>query len=252
MSTGNKINIIYRACEELVTPTMKSAVRPPWFNKKRCFKSLVDSVRRSNVDVDFYCVFDGEERELSEYIKNFTEVQYQPIKVFANLKSLVYCLNFSQELKVSSVYFVEDDYLHVPTAMNILSDGITRFGLVTGYDHTDRYTLEGLASDINKDRESLKLGKLCHWRTSESTTGTWAADKDCLAQVWETAMQHLKDGQDRNFFREIFNRFNRRLYTSLPGVSTHVAVDPVPAAPSRYLSPYVDWEALSSSVDLST
>tara|TARA_Y100000310_G_C20433953_1_gene692821 strand:- start:132 stop:827 length:696 start_codon:yes stop_codon:yes gene_type:complete len=231
------MDVLYRACELDSYPH-----RPAWFDKKKCFKSLIDSLD-SHPDHTVYCVFDGEEKELADYIKSFPQVGYEKIKNYGNLGSLRYCLDFTQELNGNSVYLLEDDYLHLPEAIRYLDDGIKKFRLVTGYDHPDRYhPAEGTEQDITAGREMIKLGQFCHWRTAESTTGTFAAARDCLSEIFDYARHHLSTGQDRAFFRDVYTDLGIRLFTPIPGVSAHCCVD--------YLSPHVKWEEVNASVSL--
>ena len=83
------------------------------------------------------------------------------------------------------VYFIEDDYLHVPQAGEILEEGLTVFDYVTLYDHPDKYGVFGKGRNpyVDDDRLSeptrIFKGRRVLWRTTNSTTHSFA----CLVRT---------------------------------------------------------------------
>jgi hypothetical protein len=226
--------IIYRATEN---NTKSHDGRPSWFDKRKCFKSLIDAINNHNIVEKIYVVFDGASKgELFNYINQF-KIELIPIELNSNQESLIYCLDLSKKLTFESVYFLEDDYLHLPEAIKVIDEGLTFFGLVSAYDHMDRY-LKIDDPDINLNKESIYLTESCHWRTAESTTGTWACISKLHTKIIDKAIYHHV--YDRIFFRDLIE-MGIRLHTPIPGRSTHVG---------SLKSPFTDWEKFNETITL--
>ena len=91
------------------------------------------------------------------------------------------------------VYFIEDDYLHLPGAGQVLEEGLDVFDYVTLYDHPDKYGVFGKGRnpyvDEGKLSEATRVfkGALALWRTTNSTTHTFACHVKTLKEdrlVW--------------------------------------------------------------------
>jgi len=227
------MHIIYRATNIETTPETYRSFRPKWFDKRKCFKSLVDNVSEND---NVIVLFDGEQGILSDYIKTFKNISFINIDVRSNVKSLLACYDLINTLPEDSVYFLEDDYLHTSNSLNVLKEGIEKFKLVTLYDHNDRYTGN---DDITSGKDFIQITKSCHWRTAESTTCTWACSKDILKKIVEIAKQYKLE--DRALFRYLYT-MNIRLWTPIIGKSTHVC--------DGYMSPFTDWKTINESVVL--
>jgi hypothetical protein len=228
--------ILYRASNyELEIGTFKSN-RPIWFNKQKCFKSIIDALHASHrlgSQCELHVVLDGPRGDLSEYVESFKHVNIRQINANGNAASLLQVYDiYLNEFKNRDVYFVEDDYLHLPYSLSLIQEGVDRFNLVTGYDHTDRYTR---IDDVSFQQESIVLGSTCHWRTAESTTCTWATrGGEWGEKIVNIAKQYLLE--DRAFFRHLINS-QIRLYTPIPGCTTHMN--------ANQLSPFTNWQAFN-------
>ena len=227
------MNIIYRCSEDEVTRNYRpQGTLPNWLDKKKCFKSLINSTKNQ---VPVYVIHDGPSGELEQYIKQFN-VSFEKINLRSNVGSQIHCLHLAKKLG-TDVYFLEDDYLHLPHAISYLEEGIKKFGLVSTYDHPDRYTR---IDDITYKKEEIGLTKSCHWRTAEATTCTWAASKEILDKILDDAISY--GIEDRAFFRHIYITKGIRLWQTIPGCSTHVV--------SQYQTPLLNWECFNSSIKL--
>ncbi len=82
------------------------------------------------------------------------------------LEVMEYALNNFENDDI--IYFVEDDYLHKPGAMDILREGFKRAEYVSLYDHPDKY--DGNAKILFHTKSS-------HWQFVQSTTMTFAVQK---------------------------------------------------------------------------
>ena len=211
------MNIIYRGCNlENPNETLRTG-RPDGFDKTECFYTLHRSISKCKDISNVYIIIDGDTGYLSDYIE---ELGYNIIYIDkkSNESSLKYCYDFAYSLEDNNnIYFIEDDYWHLENALNVINEGINTFGLVTGYDHMDRYVQ---TDDITYGNEFIKLSENYYWRTAESTTCTWAVSKNIYKEVYNIARNELL--QDRNFFRRLLVEKYLRLYTPIPAVSTHI------------------------------
>ena len=225
------LNVIYRLCENETDGNIRD-IRPNWFNKTRCLRSFIEAclVAQENIK-SLTFVHDGPEGPLFEYLKEYHYTS-KIVKVDHkdNLKSLLTTFDVADTLE-GDVYFVEDDYLHKYDSVKKIALAVKNLGLVGGYDHPDRYTLNDdipyeLKIVFDKDSNT-------HWRTSESTCCTWAARADVYQSIKEDVRQFgIWD-------RELFRHFHRRgipLWTSIPGLTTQVDTN---------MSPGVDWKFLN-------
>eukprot|EP00798_Chlamydomonas_sp_ICE-L_P009859 gene9859-7749_t len=139
------------------------------------------------------------------------------------------------------VYLLEDDYAHREGWVGALLEGFDVLGdtpgYVTLYDHPDKYNLP-----MYRDLQSCVLhSKSLHWRTTPSTTNTFA----CLAG---TLMSHLPlqlrfcslpgPADDHGKFLALMKEKHAPLISAIPAFATHVE--------SNMLSPTVSetaWES---------
>jgi len=141
------------------------------------------------------------------------------------------------------VYFVEDDYLHLPASAEILREGLAISHYVSLYDHSDKYDSGALR---NRNPYVVDGGELTrvvrtpsvHWKLTNSTTMTFAAKVATLredAKIWE---KHTRGPVPGDFpaFLELARK-GRSLITPIPGSATHCE----PA----FASPGIDWEEVA-------
>lgn len=237
-----KLLIIYRYCDLEHDGKQVRNCRPKNFNKRHNFYSLFgwDSHLKSDeyFDIDIHIVFDGEPEQYSE---NPLYLEYQPEpKVFCtsargNQNSYITCLDHAKAISLQNqksydlFYFLEDDYYHSPSWSKILLDGYLlacrdKRTIISLYDHPDRYTRR---DDIDYGLE-LILGNNSHWRTSESTTCTWAITPEDYNEIYPTA-RHFGIN-DRQFFRTAIQNYGYRLITPIPSPATHLHIP--------YMSPF--------------
>lgn len=226
------INIVYRLCEAEMAPPFRSK-RLPWFSKLNCLKSFLDSVEFSKdyiASVTF--IHDGPEGQLINAIPE----QFKIIKVNAcsNEGSLVATYESAKDIS-GDIYYVEDDYLHLPESIKLIALALPSLGLVTGYDHEDRYVRD---DDLSFGKEMITFDKASnrHWRTAESTTCTFAISEAMRPKVELYARDFML--QDRKLFRKLYKK-KIRLWTPVPGLATHV---------DTALAPGFDWSAFNDQM----
>lgn len=230
-----KVDIIYRCCE---TDT-KGPSRPRYFSKLNCLNNMLDVFKYNDkpngVEVNIHAIHDGPCGLLYEQLDQ-CDITIEKINVNSNAKSLELSLGFAAGLyETDIIYFLEDDYLHTEDALSVLLEGFTVAGkvnksnIVTLYDHPDRYTR---SDDIDRGQTHVFLGDTRYWRTSESTTCTWAITQDTFLEekIYDEA---IKFGlNDREFFRSLHRR-GIILFTPMHAASTHCHLP--------FMSPFVDW-----------
>lgn len=155
--------------------------------------------------------------------------------LYAAAYALIY---FKEDEKV---YFAEDDYVYREEAPRIIEEGLDIADYVSGYDHPDKYMNHsegGPNPFIAEGGEVTRvlISKNHHWKITNSCCMTFAT----RVKILRTDMpifKHFCPGNHPNDF-QIFlalkQHNNRRLISSIPGVSTH--------GETQLLSPFVDWE----------
>ena len=140
------------------------------------------------------------------------------------------------------VYFVEDDYLHLPNGDVLLQEGLEISNYCTGYNHKDKYihACDGGNPQIDGMGEITRVVLTCSslWKLTNSTTCTWATHINILKEdmdIWEKATENSYP-QDYWAFTELINRRDRSLLTALPGFSTHTEIP--------WLSPLISWDKI--------
>lgn len=173
---------------------------------------------------------------MSNYYGNCTQTE---IHAGSSAQSFNAALDVAVTLDESDhVYFVEDDYLHLPKSPDVLMEGLERAHYVSLYDHPDKYINgdDGGNPHVDDGGEITRVFRTqsCHWKLTNSTTMTFATSVRLLkidAPLWR---EYTKGTYPRDFeaFIQLRN-LGRTLATPIPGYSTHTEVD--------WLSPYIDW-----------
>ena len=157
------------------------------------------------------------------------------------------------------LYFLEDDYLHLPTAPILLEEGLDIADYVTLYDHPDKYhnAADGGPNPFIREGGEpgrVLLTKSLHWKTTNSTTMTFAVKAKTLvedAPAWKRFGVRVRDFDAFTFLqrhpknvwdylRQCFSRHpRRRLISSIPAASTHCEL--------AFLAPLIPWNKTPSS-----
>ena len=226
------INIIYRLCEVEMAPPFRSK-RLPWFSKLNCLQSFLESLEYSKEYVSSVTfVHDGPEGLLIKAIpEQFPIVR---INACSNEGSLLATYDLAKSIS-GDIYYVEDDYLHLPQSIKLIALALPTLGLVTGYDHEDRYVRDDDLS-YGKEKICFDIPSQHHWRTAESTTCTFAISESMRPRVQPFADKFKLI--DRTLFRKLYKK-GIRLWTPIPGLVTHV---------DTALAPGIDWVAFNEQM----
>jgi hypothetical protein len=137
------------------------------------------------------------------------------------------------------VYFVEDDYLHLPNSRDILLEGLERSHYVSLYDHIDKYIPASMGGnhfidDAGAEETRVFLTKSRHWKLTNSTTMTFASTVNVLQEDAPIWLSFTSGTYPRDFdcFVELRNK-GRTLATPIPALSTHCE--------PRWAAPLIDW-----------
>jgi len=137
------------------------------------------------------------------------------------------------------IYFIENDYIHKFDADVILKEGFTLGAdYITLYDHPDKYinATDGGNPFIEGGGEVTQvfLTESCHWKLTNSTTGTFAATIKTLREDYEIIKKYANNPywNDFHMFCELRN-IGRTLISPIPGYATH--------GETAWLSPLTNW-----------
>ena len=225
-----KTLVISRHCNFSKISANKS--RPNWFSRENCFNNLLNTFKN---DCEINVVFDGSSE--NHFIKNYN-VKKIEVGAGSGARSFTMSLDYAIDNTNDDdiIYFVEDDYLHKPDSFKVILEGIqlNENGYISLYDHPDKYTqmYQGLQSTILS-------GKYCHWRTTPSTTDTFAIKRKtlvkCLPIMKEFSNHEIGYSLDHQRCLKLWDN-KIPLITSIPGFSTHCE--------PNLLSPTIYWNKL--------
>ncbi len=231
------VNIFVRHCKG------NKKLRPDWFSYEKCFQNLLSVIDK---DTKLTVVFHGDPSDhfISKYpnVNIVTSTAECESQAFTELLDYVLSLDLTDD---EIIYILEDDYMHVPGAMDILREGFqTNADYVTLYDHADKY-MNGYYDVYAKGFPiQITHTQSVHWRTTPSTTNTYAMKFKTLKNDKEIHYKYCnknivgKGTCDHNKFIELWN-FGRSLISCIPGYSTHCE--------PGLLSPVINWERITDT-----
>jgi hypothetical protein len=195
--------------------------RPPGFSREACHRNLL-ATSDSRVHFTYF---------LDVVKENDHFIQDQAIKIKEGTESgsFLRMLEHVEKLDLhpdTIVYFLEDDYIHRPGWVDVLFEGFsTQADYVTLYDHSDKYTA------YPKLKSQIFVTPSCHWRTTPSTTNTYAMRFSTLK--YDMAI-HRRFSTGRKVTADhakfcYLQKKGATLISPMPGWSTHA--DPEFASP---------------------
>ena len=209
--------------------------RPEWFDREKIFDLLVSTLDER---VEFTAFHDLGNGDIENHFLNHKDVNKISKKGGNDAQSFLNLLNYVIEQKYNDddiIYFLEDDYLHKPGWVNILLEGFEYIGAdyYTLYDHPDKYFLP-MYDDL---QSKIIVTPSTHWRTTPSTTNTYACRFKTLKDHFDIHVQYCdlieKWTRDHDKFTHLW-KVGSNLVSCIPGYSTHVE--------GNMFSPLVNWE----------
>lgn len=224
----------------------------------KCLKSLINSTNNFEGDVNFIWLDDHSNEDTIDKIKDiFNSSKYPytftPLELSGWNASGYEMFEKGRSSKADLVYFVEDDYLHYPTAIQEMIDCYFEFGNnlqkevgIHPFDDPDNY------EDRYIEEARIVLGKSRHWRTNKYTTFTFMCNPEIVRKNWSklytVATEYLTDWGERNNIHEgttinYMWRNDAVLFTPIPSVALHMQYD-------KQKDPYLNWEELWKSIEI--
>lgn len=239
------IYVFVRHCS--VSSNSKNKSRPEWFTKELAFQNLLatkDENTHIHVMLDVASTENDKEYFAYKYssdhnVKVITLHGGTDAHSFINM--IEYVCGRNDIATNSIIYLLEDDYIHRAGWCNALrevfNNNIAEY--VTLYDHPDKYFDTQMYNNLYS---KLSVTNSCHWRTTPSTTNTYAMRYDTLLSSKDDHMRFSCKVVGFTFDHAKFvflNNMGKRLVSSIPAFSTHVEND--------MLSPAVDWERIAKN-----
>lgn len=209
--------------------------------KEYCLSNFLSIFSPLNHDINI--IADNvTDKELIKFLENLKNIKLEHTSL-NNAQSFKYVFEKSLELNSDEVvYFIEDDYLHLPLSPLAILEGIEISDYITLYDHPDKYIDRNKGGDnpfIEDGGEITRVVKTdsTHWKLTNSTTMTFASRVSTLIQDKDTWLKHLQTAHPNDFiaFLELREK-GRTLLSPLPGLSTHCEI--------KYLSPFIKWNEI--------
>jgi hypothetical protein len=212
-------------------------VKPDYINNENCLKNFVHTFGNQNLEI----IADNCSKETLQMITKYCH----PNKI--NTVSVghgagTFNLALDMALKYDDetiIYFVENDYLHKPGSDKILVEGLQiGYNYVALYDHPDKY-INGANPFIEDGGEVTRvmLSNSCHWKITNSTTMTFAAQVKTLKEDESILRKYTSGSYPKDF--EMFLALREKqhgLITPIPGYATH--------GETAWLSPLTDWSQI--------
>jgi hypothetical protein len=233
------LRIIYRTCS-----TENSKKRPQFYSKRACLLSLLGALTRTCHTL--LTVYDGPHDPTLRPLLD----KHGPIisldgggNTHSFRVALQTAISYSDE---DIVYFVEDDYLHLPDAVNKLLECCSCLDVdyVTLYDHPVRYRkYPGIEPDLPLADHIVYVTPTHHWQTIESTCMTFGAQVRTIKEDLNVFEQHLAGPiapADRELFRHL-----QGLGIYATSVKCRSLLGPIPSLATHceepWLAPVIDW-----------
>lgn len=231
------IEVFMRHCHYSTVSAHKE--RFTHFTQERClhnFLSTIDQEKKLNVTFFLDTFHPMESEHFLRKQTRFPIIEFNAgseAVSFLHMLEHVYNKNFSDD---TLIYFLEDDYLHLPNWPTILREAFTlpNVHYATLFDHRDKYTFP----EYKELKSTIYHTQSCHWRTIPSTTNTYAMQFGTLKKHidWHRCFSLGRDiTADHAKFCKLHEE-GAILVSSIPGYSTH--------AEPEFASPCTDWEAL--------
>lgn len=211
--------------------------RPTWFDREKIFNSFISTLDER---VDYTAFHDSGNGSIEEHFLKNKNVNKVSVLGGNDAQSFLNVLNYVVEQKYDNndiIYFLEDDYLHKAGWIDIMLEGFEYIGAdyYTLYDHPDKYYLQMYESLQSKIIATPSI----HWRTTPSTTNTYACKFETLKKHLDIHIQYCdlveKWTKDHDKFTHLW-KIGSNLISCIPGYSTHVE--------GNMLSPTINWSEI--------
>lgn len=215
-------------------------IKPDYINNEHCLKNFVSVFMYK----DIHIIADNCCNNTIDMIKKYISKNIHVVSLGNGAATFNVALDMALQHNNDNeiIYFVENDYLHLPKSDIILREGLDlHFSFVSLYDHPDKYKepkdggnpyCGGRAEDTR-----VYLTNSCHWKMTNSTTMTFAAKKSTLKRTENILRKWTNSNHPHDFQMFLELKENKEfLITSIPGYATH--------GEAMWLSPLVNWNTI--------
>jgi len=230
------MKIIYR-----ISDAGYNKVKPKYINNRNCLWNAVNTFQDVAFE-DWTVIADNVSEETDVIIQSYIpkeSIEYVSVGHGAGTFNLALdkALTFDDN---EIVYFIENDYLHLPNSKKIIEEGLDEIGadFVSLYDHPDKY-IDGANPYVQGGGEMTRvmLSTSSHWKVTNSTTMTFASKVKILRKTENVLREYTQGSYPRDFdmFVHLYNSAHY-LVTPIPGYSTH--------GETAWLTPLIDWSKI--------
>ena len=230
------MKIIYR-----ISDSGYNKIKPKYINNRNCLWNAVNTFQEVDFE-DWIVIADNVSEETDVIIQGYVpkeRIEYVSVGHGAGTFNLALdkALTFDDN---EIVYFVENDYLHLPNSKKIIEEGLNEIGadFVSLYDHPDKY-IDGANPYVQGGGEMTRvmLSTSSHWKVTNSTTMTFASKVKTLRKTENILREYTQGSYPRDFdmFVHLYNSAHY-LVTPIPGYSTH--------GETAWLTPLIDWSKI--------
>ena len=230
------MKIIYR-----ISDSGYSKIKPKYINNRNCLWNAINTFQEVNFE-DWVVIADNVSEETDVIIQGYVpkeRIEYVSVGHGAGTFNLALdkALTFDDN---EIVYFIENDYLHLPNSKKVIEEGLNEIGadFVSLYDHPDKY-IDGANPYVQGGGEMTRvmLSTSSHWKVTNSTTMTFASKVKTLRKTENILREYTQGSYPRDFdmFVHLYNSAHY-LVTPIPGYSTH--------GETTWLTPLIDWSKI--------
>jgi len=235
---SGKIEVFVRHC--ISSSISQHKKRFPHFSRELCHKNLLETIDLEKANLTFF--LDTAKGSLEDhFLKQEKRFPIVEVKEGTEAGSFLRLLEHIEQRNLhpdTPIYLLEDDYLHRPNWTEVLLEGLRLADYATLYDHRDKYFFPM----YEKLTSRIFVSKSCHWRTTPSTTNTFACTMKTLQKHLPV---HRRFSQNRAITADhekfcLLQKSGATLISPIPGWSTH--------AEPEFASPCIDWKSMIMSL----
>lgn len=218
---------------------------------KGCYRSLVKAIKQSNHDITLTILDDHSSQELLDFLHNESKfINYKLI----NLENKGYNNSSYEQWKLCRdsnadlVYSIEDDYLHVPTAIQEMVDSFQLFSERLKRDDIVLFPFDE-PSEYNPPsrKDFIVHGSARHWRTGVFTTQVLLCKPKLFREHWslfETlALKYngdylnprIEHYEESNTIWKLWTEGNVIRFNPIPSLALHMQF-------IEQKDPFINWE----------
>jgi hypothetical protein len=211
--------------------------KPDFINPKICLENFCQHFDPTLITI----IADNCEDDTIKMIETYVKPENIHKTSLGNSGAFLYAVEMAIEENQddTTVYLVEDDYLHIKDSFKVLNEGFKYGDYVSLYDHPDKYMDERSPNPhvINGgEYTKVFLTESSHWKYTNSTTMTFATKVNTLKADLKIIKTYCRQNipDDFKMFCELLS-IGRKLVTPIPGRSTHGQLP--------WFSPLIDWKS---------